>query len=74
MKSKYVVLRESGYDESRRCSKYDRVKTFKNEQDAISFVSDMKNVRMHGELFLECYGSDGNHYEWDVNKNEWVLA
>ena len=72
MKSKYIVLRGGNYDETGGRSIYKKVKTFKNEPEAIAFVSDPKNLRMHGELFLKCHNYDGNRREWDACKKEWV--
>lgn len=73
MRSKYVVLRESSYDVTNGHSSYSKVKTFRNEADALGFISDPKNLRMYGELFLECHSYDGLTYEWDVSKQEWIL-
>lgn len=53
MKSKYVVLHEGGYDVTDGHSSYKKVKTFKNEREAMAFITDPKNLYMYGELFLE---------------------
>ena len=53
MKSKYVVLRESGYDVTNGHSSYSKVKSFRNEPEAMAFITDPKNLRLYGELFLE---------------------
>lgn len=71
MKRKYEVLKETGYDITNGHSSYGVVKAFKNERDAFAFYSDPKNLRMHGELFLERHDPDGKHYEWDGGKQEW---
>ncbi|MBQ8619072.1 MAG: hypothetical protein IJ418_16370 [Clostridia bacterium] len=73
MKSKYVVLQESSYDITNGHSTYKKVKTFKNEPEAIAFVSDPKNIRMYGGLFLECHSADGVCYEWNADRQEWQL-
>lgn len=73
MKSKYVVLREDSYDVTNGHSSYSKVKTFRNEAEALTFISDPKNLRMYGELFLECRSYDGLTYEWDTSKQEWIL-
>ena len=74
MKSKYVVLRESGYDVTNGHSSYSKVKSFRNEPEAMAFISDPKNLLMHGELFLERHDPDGKHYDWDESKQEWRNA
>lgn len=73
MKTKYVVLRESSYDVTNGHSSYSKVKSFRNEPEAMAFITDPKNLRLYGELFLELYSYDGSRYEWDSSKQEWVL-
>lgn len=73
MKSKYTVYRESVYDVTNKPSSYSRVKTFKNEPEAMAFISDMKNLRMYGEMYLERRDSDGSRFSWDDSKQEWIL-
>lgn len=72
MKSKYEVFRESGYDETNGHSSYSKVKSFRNEPEAVAFITDPKNLRMYGELYLERRCDDGACYEWDACKKEWV--
>lgn len=72
MKSKYVVLHEGGYDVTDGHSPYKKVKTFKNEPEAMAFITDPKNLYMYGELFLEYYSADGKQYDWDSGKQEWI--
>lgn len=65
MKHKYIVSQEQ----------IDRktVKTFRNEPEAVAFVSDEKNQRMYGGLLLEYKGADGIVYHWDASKGEWFI-
>lgn len=72
MKSKYVVLCEGDYDGANGHSSYAKVKTFRNEPEALLFVSDSKNLRLYGELFRERRDSDGSRYEWDNVRQEWT--
>lgn len=72
MKAKYVVYREYCFDETIGGTLYKRVKTFKNEPEAMAFIDDPKNLYMYGELFLERHYPDGNICDWDACKQEWV--
>lgn len=65
MKRKYIVSQEQ----------VDRkpVKTFRNEPEAVAFVSDEKNQRMYGGLLLEYKVADGIVYRWDAGKEGWFI-
>lgn len=72
MKAKYYVYREYCHDETTGGTLYKRIKTFKNEPEAMAFIDDPKNLYMYGELFLECHSPDGKIYDWESYKQEWV--
>lgn len=42
MKTKYVVLRESSHDVTNGHSSYSKVKSFRNEPEAMAFITDPK--------------------------------
>ncbi len=65
MKRKYIVFQEQIERKT--------VKTFRNEPEAVAFVSDEKNQRMYGGLLLEYKGTDGIVYHWDAGKGEWFI-
>ena len=71
MKSKYIVWCESGYNEAAGGFVRSIVKRFKNEPEALAFVSDTKNIRAHGEMFLERHDSNGSTYGWDAVHMKW---
>ena len=73
MKAKYAVYREYCHDETTGGILYKRVKTFKNEPEAMAFIDDPKNLYMYGELFLECHYPDGKIFDWDSYKRKWIL-
>lgn len=74
MKVKYEVSVETGYDVMDGHSSYRTVKTFKgrqNEKNAISFIEDPRNLRVHGYMFLEMFDEDGNHFTWNEDRRVW---
>lgn len=72
MKAKYVVYNETGHDEETGETLYSRVKTFKNEPEALDFIDNPKNLYMYGELFLELHSPDGTRYDWDSHQRAWI--
>ena len=72
MKPKYVVYRECDYDVTNGHSSYDEVKTFRNENDALAFIADPKNLRRYGELYLWFYDEEGKRHEWRRGENKWL--
>lgn len=74
MKAKYEISVEAGYDVTGGCSSHRTIKVFKgrqNEQNAIAFVEDPRNLRAHGYMFLEMCDEDGRRYEWNDDQKEW---
>lgn len=74
MKVKYEVSVESGFDVADCHPTYKVIRTFKgrkNEQNAISFIEDQRNLMAHGYMFLEMYDEDGTHYTWNDDTKQW---
>lgn len=74
MKVKYKVSVEIGFDAVDCKATYDVIKTFKgrqNEQNAIDFVNDPRNVRRYGYLYLEMIDEDGKHHTWNQEDKRW---
>ena len=74
MKVKYEVSVESGFDVADCHPTYKVIRTFKgrkNEQNAISFIEDQRNLMAHGYMFLEMYDEDGMHYTWNDDTKQW---
>lgn len=69
MKKKYLVygIRSSN-------DKYEIIKTFKNELDAIYFVASDKNVFQYGDMILKCRDCDGAEHTWNDSKRMWEAA
>lgn len=67
MKKYYVCQAKPGTDS------YQKVKKFKNERDAISFIEDGKNICQYIQPFLRMEDGD-NAYIWNESKRQWEAA
>lgn len=77
MKVKYEISVETGYDTDNGRSSYRIVKTFKgrqNEQNAIGFIEDQRNLRTHGYMLLEMCDEDGVRFLWNDDTRVWEAA
>lgn len=77
MKIKYLVLVENGFDHEDNIPTYKVIKIMKgerNEQNAISFVSDERNIRRYGYMTLQRVDEDGNASAWNDEDGEWVAV
>lgn len=70
MRRQFEICYESGIDAS-GTPIITRIKTFKNEPEAIAFYENPRNERRYGTMTLESRSSDGTTYEWDARKREW---
>lgn len=74
MKVKYEVMVDNGYDLINDVISYKSIKTYKgerNEENALAFICDPKNVRKYGIMVLIKYDQDGTQHEWNENEGEW---
>lgn len=71
MAKKFIAYEENGYDDVNRRPTYKVVRKFKHDVDAIAFVDDDKNIRMHPGLRLETTCNDGKKYEWNTATQGW---
>lgn len=72
MKEKYIITVESGINPDTGEAVSKKLKTFKNERDAISFVKDPKNIRMYRYMSLTCRkGEEGIIRTWDEKRECW---
>lgn len=69
MKSKYIV-----YTGRERNGSNKAVKTFKNEPEAMAFISADKNLLQYGDMILRRRDSSGNEYIWNDSKRTWEAA
>lgn len=70
MKQQFLVCYESGLD-ALGAPVMTRIKTFKNEPDAIAFYENPRNERRYPNMTLESRTGDGSTYEWDARNREW---
>ncbi len=74
MKVKYNVLVEVGYEPVDDFPIYKVVKEFKgrkNEQNAIAYIHDQRNLRTHGYMVLEMKDENGKAYMLDDQSGKW---
>lgn len=71
MARKFIAYEEDGYDDIAHQPTYKVIRKFKNDNDAIAFVNDDKNIRIHPGLFLEMTGDNGKKYEWNTIVQGW---
>lgn len=64
MKRKFFVFSENDGDEA--------VKTLKRENEALEFVSNVKNLHTYGCMRLEMRDEKGAKFKWDDFTEEWV--
>jgi len=69
MKRAFDVYFESGYD-TNGVPVTTKVKTFKNEPDAVAFFENPRNERRYKNMTLT-RTVDGETHEWDPRKRDW---
>ena len=70
MKKKYEIYSESGVDENGYPIR-SVVKSFKNEPEAQAFYNNRRNIRRYGTMFMS-KNADGELFNWDDRREEWV--
>lgn len=75
MKVKYQIMVENGFDSEDNHPTYKTVKTMKgerNEQNAIAFTYDARNMRRYGYMTLQRIGENGDVSVWNDEDGIWV--
>jgi len=71
---KYVVYQEVWGTNGRDQLAPKKIKPFRNEPEALAFISDDKNLYMYGDMILEMQDTDGMCYIWNDHKRLWEAS
>ena len=74
MKRKYVVYKEAWGTNGKDQYVPKEIKTFRNEPEALAFISDDKNLYMYGDMLLKMQDTDGRCYNWNDRKHLWETS
>ncbi len=74
MKRKYVVYKEVWGINGKDQYVPKKIKAFRNETEALAFISDDKNLYMHGDMLLKMQDTDGRCYNWNERKRLWEAS
>lgn len=70
MPQKYEVYHEVGWDEKTGTAKYERLKTIKNEKEALAFANSIENIGKYGNMRIEAR-LGGVSYTYNEKTESW---
>ena len=70
MAQKIEILHEVGWDTKTNAPEYERLTTVKNEQAAISFVNDLDNIGIYGNMIARIKHG-GSYLVYNERSEKW---